>query len=43
MLVGAISREVDIPEEMWKRAISKRIPEKFVDVNLHAFKLGRGR
>jgi len=43
VLVGAISREVDIPEEMWKRAISKRIPEKFVDVNLHAFELGRGR
>ena len=29
VLVGAISREVDIPEEMWKRAISKRIPGKF--------------
>ena len=43
VLVGAISREVNIPEEMWKRAISKRIPEKFVDVNLHAFELGRGR
>jgi indolepyruvate ferredoxin oxidoreductase beta subunit len=43
VLVGAISREVDLPEEMWKRAISQRIPEKFVDVNLHAFELGRGR
>ena len=43
MLVGAISREIDLPVEMWKEAISRRIPEKFVDVNLHAFELGRGR
>ena len=43
VLVGAISREVDIPKEMWKRAISERIPEKLVAVNLRAFELGRGR
>ena len=43
VLVGAISREVDIPEENWKRAISQRLQEKFVAVNLHAFELGRGR
>jgi indolepyruvate ferredoxin oxidoreductase beta subunit len=43
VLVGAISREVDLPVEMWESAISKRIPKKFVDVNLHAFELGRGR
>ena len=43
VLVGAISREIDLPEEIWTRAISQRIPEKFVDVNLHAFELGRGR
>ena len=41
VLLGAISREVDIPEATWKRAISRRIPEKFVPVNLHAFELGR--
>jgi indolepyruvate ferredoxin oxidoreductase beta subunit len=43
VLVGAISREVDIPQESWKQAISQRIPGKFVSVNLHAFELGRGR
>lgn len=43
VLVGAISREVDVPLETWKRAIAKRIPEKFVSVNLRAFELGRGR
>ncbi len=43
VLVGAVSREMDIPEETWKRAISKRLPEKLVPVNLHAFELGRGR
>jgi indolepyruvate ferredoxin oxidoreductase beta subunit len=43
VLVGALSREVDMPEEAWKRALSERIPEKLVPVNLHAFDLGRGR
>ncbi len=43
VLVGAISRELDFPEEMWKQAISQRLPEKFVPMNLHAFELGRGR
>jgi indolepyruvate ferredoxin oxidoreductase beta subunit len=43
VLVGALSREVDIPEEAWKRALSERIPEKLVPVNLQAFDLGRGR
>lgn len=42
VLVGAISREVDIPREAWERAIAGRIPERFVDVNLRAFRLGRG-
>ena len=43
VLVGAISRELDLPEETWRRAISQRIPEKLVSANLHAFELGRGR
>ncbi len=43
VLVGAMSREIDIPEESWRRAISERIPEKLVPVNLRAFELGRGR
>jgi indolepyruvate ferredoxin oxidoreductase beta subunit len=41
VLVGAISRELDIPEEKWKKAISQRLPERLVPVNLHAFELGR--
>lgn len=43
VLVGAMSREIDIPEQSWRRAISERIPEKLVPVNLRAFELGRGR
>jgi hypothetical protein len=34
---------MDVPEEMWKKAISQRLPEKFVSMNLQAFELGRGR
>jgi indolepyruvate ferredoxin oxidoreductase beta subunit len=41
VLVGAISREIDMPEELWKKAIAQRLPEKFVPVNLQAFELGR--
>ena len=41
VLVGAASRHMDIPEEIWKRVITRRIPEKFVSLNLHAFDLGR--
>jgi len=43
VLVGAISREVDLPVDLWKRAICERIPERFLSVNLRAFELGRGR
>lgn len=43
VLVGAISREVDLPVDLWKRAIRERIPERFLSVNLCAFELGRGR
>jgi len=41
VLVGAASRHMDIPDEIWKRVITRRLPEKFVSLNLRAFDLGR--
>ena len=42
VLMGRLSRYFDIPEEKWQQAIRECVPEKFVDVNLKAFALGRG-
>jgi len=41
--VGAISQEVDLAVDLWKRAIRERIPERFLSANLRAFELGRGQ
>ena len=42
VLMGRVSKYFDIPEEKWQQAIADCVPEKFVDVNLKAFALGRG-
>lgn len=42
VLMGRLSKYFDIPEEKWQQAIADCVPEKFVDVNLKAFALGRG-
>ena len=42
VLMGRLSRYFDIPVEKWEKAIAACVPEKFVDVNLKAFELGRG-
>lgn len=41
VLMGRLSRYFDIPEEIWKQAIRDCVPEKFVELNLKAFELGR--
>ncbi|MGE4579404.1 MAG: indolepyruvate oxidoreductase subunit beta [Desulfuromonadales bacterium] len=41
VLLGALSKSLDIPEDMWKEAIRKLVPERFVEENLQAFELGR--
>jgi len=41
IMVGAVSRELDVPERTWKKVIARRLPERFVSVNLKAFELGR--
>lgn len=42
VLMGRLSRYFDIPVEKWKQAIRECVPEKFVELNLKAFDLGRG-
>lgn len=41
VLLGALSRRLDIGEEIWARALEKLVPERFLEVNIKAFELGR--
>lgn len=41
VLLGAVSKRLDIPEEYWIRALEKMVPAKAVEVNRKAFQLGR--
>ena len=40
VLLGALSRALGFPTDVWNRVIAARVPEKYLDVNLEAFKLG---
>ncbi len=42
VLMGRLSRYMDIPEERWVDAIKKSVAPKFVEINLKAFELGKG-
>ncbi|GAB6062786.1 indolepyruvate oxidoreductase subunit beta [Deferrisoma palaeochoriense] len=41
VLVGAASRFLDFPEEVWRKAVEESVPPKVREVNLEAFRLGR--
>lgn len=41
ILLGVLSRSMDIPEDTWIETIKKRVPKKFIDLNVEAFKRGR--
>ena len=41
ILMGRLSKYMDIPEEKWINAIKKSVAPKFVELNLKAFELGR--
>ncbi len=43
ILLGAISRGLDLPEESWEEAIGLCVRERFLDLNLRAFTLGRSK
>ena len=40
MLLGALSQALGFSADVWERVIAARVPEKYLDVNLEAFKLG---
>ena len=41
VLLGAISRLLDFPEELWWRCLEQRVPKKFLELNRTAFASGR--
>jgi len=41
VLLGAVSKGLEMPEETWLEAIRKTVKPKFIDINLKAFVAGR--
>jgi indolepyruvate ferredoxin oxidoreductase beta subunit len=41
VLLGAVSKRLDIQEDFWMKALEKMVPTKAVDVNKTAFMVGR--
>jgi len=41
ILLGALSRFVEIPADLWLNAIAERVPPKFRELNRRAFEVGR--
>ncbi len=41
VVLGAVSKGLDLPDEAWKQAISVSVKEKFRDLNIKAFEMGR--
>jgi len=40
VLLGALARLLDIPDEVWQRTLQERIPAKHLELNLEAFAVG---
>lgn len=40
VLIGVLSRIMDIPHEVWKTALEESVPGRFLELNLKAFELG---
>ena len=41
VLLGSLSRFLDIPAEVWQHAITERVPARFQELNQRAFEVGR--
>ena len=41
VLLGAVSRQLQVAEEYWQQALEKMVPKRFLAENLKAFALGR--
>ncbi len=42
VLMGLIASKMDFDDEVWINAIKQCVPEKFLELNLKAFELGKG-
>lgn len=42
VLVGALSRFLNVPEDVWLKVIERRVPAKYLELNRRAFAAGRG-
>ncbi len=42
VLLGKLSSFLDIPQKNWEDAIRKLLPAKFAEMNIEAFRIGRG-
>lgn len=40
VLIGVMASRMDLPYAVWEKAIRVTVPEKFLEMNLRAFKLG---
>lgn len=40
VMLGALSTHIDFPPNVWEEAIRKRVPAKFLEVNMKAFREG---
>jgi indolepyruvate ferredoxin oxidoreductase beta subunit len=41
VLLGALSSLLDVPDETWQRVIERRVPQKYLELNLRAFREGK--
>ncbi|MCP2619057.1 2-oxoacid:acceptor oxidoreductase family protein, partial [Candidatus Aminicenantes bacterium AC-335-A11] len=41
VLLGTLSLFLDFPKEIWIKVIEKKIPSKYLEINLEAFEKGR--
>jgi len=41
IMLGALSRYLNLDESLWLKCIERRVPKKYLEVNIQAFKRGR--
>ncbi|MFA7403301.1 MAG: indolepyruvate oxidoreductase subunit beta [Pelobacteraceae bacterium] len=41
VLLGAVSKRLNIPEEFWMKALEKMVPARALEINKRAFQMGR--
>jgi indolepyruvate ferredoxin oxidoreductase beta subunit len=41
VLIGALSKFLDVPKDDWLKVIKRRVPEKYLELNRKAFEAGR--